>query len=277
MVVKKHLTHIQHNYVSQYKKLHFKNNITSELLWTFNKTSKKQKKCIYHKGIQYQFVTPNHICKYRADTFSSKEPETLEWVDSFAEKSIFWDIGANVGIYSIYAARTKKCSVYAFEPSVFNLEILAKNINLNNQTDKISIIPVAISDKSGFGKLNMSNTEWGGALSTFNKPYGYDGNILNKIFEYSLLAMSMDDASGKFKIPSPDYIKIDVDGIEHLILLGGSEVLTDVKSLLIEVSIKFKEQKNNSQEYLKKAGLTLVRGFINGTTEDTVNQIWIRR
>jgi FkbM family methyltransferase len=157
------------------------------------------------------------------------------------------------------------------------LEILAKNINLNNQTDKISIIPVAISDKSGFGKLNMSNTEWGGALSTFNKPYGYDGNILNKIFEYSLLAMSMDDASGKFKIPSPDYIKIDVDGIEHLILLGGSEVLTDVKSLLIEVSIKFKEQKNNSQEYLKKAGLTLVRGFINGTTEDTVNQIWIRR
>jgi FkbM family methyltransferase len=238
---------------------------------------RNKKKSVFHKGVHFKFATPNYICKYRADTFSSKEPETLEWIDGFIDESVFWDIGANVGLYSIYAAKNKKSNVFSFEPSVFNLEILAKNINLNDQTHRINIVPIAISDKCGFGRLNMSTTEWGGALSTFDKPYGYDGTELITVFEYSICSVSLDDAIEKLNIPMPDYLKIDVDGIEHLVLEGGIKVLKNVKSVLIEISIRFDEQRNQARKYLEAAGLTIIRGNIEESTQDTVNQIWIRQ
>ena len=137
-------------------------------------------KKIYHDGREFLFSIPNDLCEYRALSFSSKEPETLDWIDSIEPGTIFWDIGANVGLYSVYAAK-KGCKVYAFEPSVFNLEVLARNSNLNDLTNLISIIPGALSDKTGFGTLNMTSTQIGGALSTFDKSYGYDGKALKTI------------------------------------------------------------------------------------------------
>ena len=109
---------------------------------------------IRYNSEDYIFATPNELCKWRVKTFSSKEPETLAWIDSFKSESIFWDIGANVGLYSVYAAK-KGHEVYSFDPSVFNLEVLARNSNLNNLNDHIHIVPVALSDKTGFGKMNM--------------------------------------------------------------------------------------------------------------------------
>ncbi len=61
-------------------------------------------KTISHNKTYITLSTPNPICKYRVNTFSSKEPETLDWIDSFNSDDVFWDIGANIGIYSIYAA-----------------------------------------------------------------------------------------------------------------------------------------------------------------------------
>ena len=63
--------------------------------------------------------------------------------------TVFLDIGANVGIYSVYAAKSKKCKVYSFEPSVFNLEILARNVFLNELSSSITIMP--------FSKTNSPN------------------------------------------------------------------------------------------------------------------------
>ncbi len=91
----------------------------------------EQKRNINYKNIKLTFYSPNRLNKFRIDTFASKEPETLGWIEKFNQNSIFWDIGANIGIYSCYAAKLKNCNVYAFEPSVFNLEILTKNIFLN--------------------------------------------------------------------------------------------------------------------------------------------------
>ena len=101
---------------------------------------------VQHAGSYLEFAVPNGECQARANTFSTKEPETLAWIDSFTDNSIFMDIGANVGIYSCYAAKMKSSKVYAFEPSVFNLEMLARNITLHNLVDRIYIIPLALSD-----------------------------------------------------------------------------------------------------------------------------------
>ena len=92
---------------------------------------------VSHDGLRLKILTPNSLCEWRAKTFSTKEPETLEWIDSMQKDSILWDVGANIGLYSIYAAKRQNCSVWAFEPSVFNLELLARNISVNGLSKQI--------------------------------------------------------------------------------------------------------------------------------------------
>lgn len=89
--------------------------------------SMKAQKTIHHNGCSLSFAIPNMLNYFRADSFSTKEPETLEWIDSIPTGSVVWDIGANVGIYSCYAAKQRNCTVFSFEPSIFNLEFLARN------------------------------------------------------------------------------------------------------------------------------------------------------
>ena len=81
---------------------------------------------------------------FRMSTIEDKEPETIDWIDSFEEGACFYDIGANVGVFTLYAAKSKKCQVFSFEPSVFNLESLVRNININYLDKQVTIIPIPL-------------------------------------------------------------------------------------------------------------------------------------
>ena len=84
-----------------------RSNIGRYVLDIINKHIIKRKKKVFYKDLNLTFYVPNRLSYYRADSFSTKEPETLSWIDSFDAKSTFWDIGANIGIYSCYAAKKK--------------------------------------------------------------------------------------------------------------------------------------------------------------------------
>ena len=91
----------------------------------------------------------------------------------------------------------------------------------------------------------------------------------------------MNDLKNLLKISQPDYIKIDVDGIEHLILQGGEKVLLNTKELLIEVNERFEQQKNQCFKYLKELGFTLKEKRRSDLFKDTdfsltYNQIWVK-
>jgi FkbM family methyltransferase len=239
---------------------------------------------IPHKGVNYQFSAPNALTRWRYKTFSEKEPETLKWIDGMNKEAIFWDIGANIGLYSIYAARRRNCKVWAFEPSVFNLEILARNIYLNNLNNNICIVPNPLSDTTGSNSMKMTTTRWGGALSTYGENFGWDGKKIEEIFKFRTIGITMDCALKFFKIPQPEYIKIDVDGIEHLILQGASNILTKVKEVLIEINDDFTQQSHQCRQLLVTAGLTMIEKTHNEETanstmgfQNTYNQIWIRK
>jgi FkbM family methyltransferase len=238
---------------------------------------------ITHEGLSLKIVIPNTLCEWRAKTFSTKEPETLDWIDSFEERSVVWDIGANVGLYSMYAAKKRNCSVWSYEPSVFNLELLARNIFINGLHRQICILPFALSEHMGTRAMRMTTTEWGGALSTFGKNLGWDGKEVHEIFEFKTIGFSMNDAKELLKIPQPDYIKMDVDGLEHFILKGGKSVLALVKGVLIEVNDDFNEQAEQCHKFLTQAGLVLQQkrqsDYIASNTagfQNSYNQIWAR-
>ena len=237
---------------------------------------------VEHRGTTLEFAVPNGLNRYRAATFATKEPETLEWIDRMSEKSVVWDIGANVGLYSCYAAKARGCRVFAFEPSVFNLEVLARNIVLNQLTDQITIVPLPLSDGLAFNKLNMTSTSWGGSLSTFGQSYGHDGATLSKVFEFSTIGLSMVDAVSLLDVPRPDYIKMDVDGIEHLILKGGLPILRGIREASIEINDDFRTQATEAKRWLEEAGLSFKEkrhaehlDLQAGPARTTFNQIWV--
>ena len=231
---------------------------------------------VAHGSTEMQFSTPNALARYRATSFSTKEPDTITWLDAIANDAVLWDVGANVGLYSIYAAKKSSARVYAFEPSVFNLELLARNIFQNALQPNITIVPIALSDGIGPSLFKMSSTVWGGALSTFGQDFDQHGGKLSSVFEYTTMGVSMNDAMQFLGIPAPRFIKIDVDGIEHFILRGGAAVLRCAESVLIEINDDFLAQAEESARHLENAGLSLLRKC-SIDAGNQYNQWWVRR
>ena len=245
-----------------------------------SKSMKKKTRVIVHQSVDLKLFVPDELNDWRAITFASKEPETLAWIDTFENSSVFWDVGANIGLYSIYAAQKKSCKVVAIEPSIFNLEILAKNIALNKAERLVTIFPIALTNQNSQGLFSMSSDEVGGALSTFGKEYGYDGKKLDFKFQFQGIGMRMDNAVDLWGLDQPDYVKVDVDGIEHLVLEGFGEKLKKVKSLLIEVNKDFKEQAAAIEHLMIKHDFNLLTEHPLTSLNiagQTFNQIWARR
>ena len=194
------------------------------------------------------FFVPNQLTSWRVDTFFSKEPETLEWIDSFEKKEnlIFWDIGANIGLYSIYnSLKHPKSTTIAFEPSSSNLRVLTRNISINNLEKNIKVVSIPLTNKENiFQEMNEGQFVEGGALNSFGEKFDFEGKEFKPTMKYNLLGTTINYFLENSILDIPDYIKIDVDGIEHLILEGGNKFLNDkkVKSLSIEINENFKEQ-----------------------------------
>ena len=220
----------------------------SLLIWFNDFLQEKSYKSIKILDKEINFFVPNYITNWRVDTYFTKEPETLEWIDSFEKKNglIFWDIGANIGLYSIYnSLKNPNSTTVAFEPSSSNLRVLTRNISINNLEKNIKIISLPLTNKENcFQEMSESHFIEGGALNSFGEKFDFEGKEFKPTMKYSLLGTTMNYFIDNSILDLPDYIKIDVDGIEYLILEGGDKILnnTKIKSLSIEINEQFKEQ-----------------------------------
>ncbi|MCH9639376.1 MAG: FkbM family methyltransferase [Betaproteobacteria bacterium] len=192
----------------------------------------------------------------RARTYSIKEPETLDWIDNFEPNTCYFDIGANIGQYSLYPAKKygESIQVFAFEPQSNNYYALNKNIYINNLRKSIVSYCVAVSGCTEFSKLYIPKFIAGGNRSQFGKE-----NIENMktaaTHTQGMFGVTLDDLCKKWRFPYPNYIKIDVDGIEIPILKGAKHVLAhpDLKSVIIELGTL--EEQNEAVALMQQAGL----------------------
>tara|TARA_B100001057_G_C22768808_1_gene918738 strand:+ start:12 stop:854 length:843 start_codon:yes stop_codon:yes gene_type:complete len=246
-----------------------------------NKSQFDNYETIKFSNFEIKFSNPNNITDWRIKTFNSKEPETLDWISKFSSNSTFWDIGANIGQYSIYAAKKiNNINVISFEPSVFNLEILARNIYINN-LDNISIMSLPIFDKIENNYFSLSNLDWGGALSNFGTNKNWEGDVINTEFSYKTFSLNPIKFISTYNLVYPDYLKIDVDGVENIILKSFGQNIKHIKSVLIEVNDNFVSQKNDIESFLinnnfkliKKEQSELIKNFPK-TFHNSYNQIW---
>ena len=185
-----------------------------------------------HVDSLIEYETRLHSCR--------KEPDTVKWVEDFMKPGdIFYDIGANVGAYSLVAAKcfAGQVKVYAFEPAFLNFSQLCRNIFLNKCQDTIFPLSVALSDKTSIDDLNFHDLVTGGSLHTLGETIDHKGEAFTPVATQRMLSFRLDDLIHQFKIPTPSHIKIDVDGIEKAVLEGAERALSNPSLRSIDVEL----------------------------------------
>lgn len=187
------------------------------------------------------------------ERFHSDEPETLAWIDGFAEGDTFWDIGASIGVYSLYAALKPGVEVYAFEPSGFNFGVLVDHVALNGFGERIHPFCIAVgAARQALGELYMSQASPGHGGNALDAPENQYTRF-DAVFRQSVLAFSIDGFRTAYGLPAPTHVKIDVDGIEDAIIEGAVETLPGVSSVLIEVQGRIEGAREARMESLLAA------------------------
>lgn len=219
-------------------------------------------------GKRILFYVPNGACLWRAQTLNTKEPCTLEWINTFQPNDVLWDVGANVGVFSLYAAVMKGVKVFAFEPESANFKVLNENIRANKVQNNITAFCIAVANKHTFGKLYLNTIETGASghqfdkIGTNNPPYGQ-----------GCVSFTLDMLQQQLGMPT--HIKIDVDGIEPLVIEGGLDiVIPNVKTLLIELNERDKKR-FLVKEMLIDRGFTWDADFANRSTHKSGRYIGV--
>jgi methyltransferase, FkbM family len=156
--------------------------------------------------------------------FQEEEYELMNILEEVKNDDVFYDIGANTGLYSCFVAnKCDRCQVVAFEPYPPNITELNNNAELNNP-EWISIRNVALSDT--FGTV---------CFSTPDEPTpGHGaGSITDDQSGESVRTVRGDKLISENEAPSPNIVKIDVEGAEPLVVDGLKNALSDRRCRLV--------------------------------------------
>ena len=140
---------------------------------------------------------------------------------------VFYDIGANVGFFTIIASKLvgNTGKVYAFEPGKGNANSIRHNARLND-FNKIEVIEKAVSNTSGEGRLLLAKYSGGHALATADAPPDLAGEV-------TIDLVSIDDLIAQNRITPPNFVKVDVEGAELDVLKGMSETIKTYQPTII--------------------------------------------
>ena len=228
------------------------------------------------------FVTTDPQALQYPREFATREPETLAWIDAFETPCRFWDIGANIGVFSIYAGLRLGVEVRAFEPAAASYGALCRNIEANRLGDRVQAYCLAISDRTELGRLNLSGTNAGSVFNAFESTDDCFGNEIAVVFRQGMVGFSIDSFRRLFGLAAPNYLKIDVDSIEERILAGARETLRDpdLRSVLIELEAADTYRNDLLTDALEAAGFGLTMhsatnqgGVVNGIFERTAARV----
>lgn len=162
----------------------------------------------------------------------SKEKHTVNWINTFSIGDVFYDIGANVGTYSLIASKLGKCDmIFAFEPVPGTFYELLSNLKLN-QASNITACNICLSDTNSTSIFQLSSDLPGGALHD-----GINSNQAGNTTNFICPTLTIDNFIEINNYRKPNHLKIDVDGAELNILKGAVKTLAyeELKSIQIEI------------------------------------------
>jgi FkbM family methyltransferase len=175
-----------------------------------------------------------------------KEPWTVTWLEETMKPgAVLYDIGANVGAYSLIAAGLSNgmARVVAIEPAFANFNALCRNIMINHAGDSVIPLQLALAARTGTADFFYANVQSGAGGHAVNAPVGGGGTPFKSAHRQRVLTYRLDDLIGHIGLPEPTHLKIDVDGAELEVLDGAAETLVSprLRSVMIEIDRRFDE------------------------------------
>jgi FkbM family methyltransferase len=195
------------------------------------------------RDVPIQFLTNASFPYTRVANLLLDEPETVFWLDSAPQEGQLWDIGANMGIFTLYAAMLRDMHVTAFEPESGNFSLLNKNIALNKIDERVVAYCVGLSDTSGFSKLYRYLSFESAGINSVGQEIDAHLQPRKSLCQQGAIIFTGDELLRYHRLPAPDYVKIDVDGIEHQIINGMPHVLQHCQSILVELNQEIAEHR----------------------------------
>lgn len=223
-------------------------------------------------GRQLHFATPSARALHDPWNFHTNEPETVTWLDTLGPADVLWDIGANIGVYSVYAAKVRGASVVAFEPAAATFAALARSISLNGLDRQVDPYCLALADETRAGRLHLRGAGAGHSQHGLDAPASGMG-AFDAVAEQAIPVFTVDQISDLLALPKPTHIKLDVDGPELAVLAGAQRTLADtVKSVLVEI-----EETPQSGSATGIADTLNAYGFDTDGAKGHRNQVFRRR
>jgi len=187
----------------------------------------------------YKLFASTVMEKYRCETFFSKEPETIKWLEkAMKNREVFCDVGANIGVYSLYAASMHPgLRVYGFEPFVDNYVRFCENIRLNG-FENVSAMYMALSQQPGVESFFVKDATVGSSGHQIGRNVDEFGREFEVVRTYHVLTDTIDNLVAHYGLAVPNHIKIDVDGVEGKVVNGMLNTIQNhsLKSVLIEIN-----------------------------------------
>jgi FkbM family methyltransferase len=200
-------------------------------------------------GRTVRYVTTARGSEKRANTLLTKEPLTVPWLETIKPDEVYVDIGANVGMYAIYAG-VVGARVFAFEPEALNYAELNKNIYVNNLHGRVTAYCMAISDVVDVSVLYLSAFSFAGSHHDFGSNRWDSDKIIggrelqrDKRPQQGCVSFPLDELVSRQVVAPPHHIKIDVDGFEYKVARGAANTLQmpSLKTILLEVDFSIPE------------------------------------
>lgn len=209
-----------------------------------------------------------------------KEPETVRWIEEYIRPGeVLYDVGANVGAYSLVAS--KYCggdvTVFAFEPSFATYYELCRNVILNRCQSSIFPQMMCLTDMPGLVVFNYSSLEAGTAFHTVGTT-GQSAIGDKAVYQQQVLGFSIDFLVERFGFPLPAHIKIDVDGTEESILRGAAKAFQSgaVRTVQLESSPR-DVATTHIHAFMAENGFKLVSESARGGGETWKNYLFVRQ
>lgn len=178
--------------------------------------------------------------------------QTAVW-ENLDEGGVLFDVGANVGFFSVIGARRvgSRGAVCALEPVPANATLIRQNA-ARNGLGNVTVIEAAATNRSGRGELNVARHAGGSALTTVEPPADACGRI-------AIDLVTIDELVFDRGIRAPTLVKIDVEGAEREVLAGMERTMrayapTIVLELDDEASARLDRKEAHCLQLLRSLG-----------------------
>ncbi|MBF0190756.1 MAG: FkbM family methyltransferase [Magnetococcales bacterium] len=193
------------------------------------------------------------------------EPDTVAWLEkTIRSDSVLYDVGANVGYYSLYAVAMRSgAKAVAFEPAPLNVARLNHNIHVNRQGNAVMAFPIALSDATGvlrFGNSYFVSGGWSHSGIDGRKP-----SASGETFFTGCIAYTLDDflRAAPF-LPHPTHLKVDVDGPELKVLRGAASTLADPRLRHLLIEMRADQEVREAEQMVRQWGFERVGPAMQG-------------